>query len=223
MKQFSLIIFAGFTLASCDCVQHVSGIVVDSQTKKPLNNVSLGKLEREDTTNSYSRRIYSDKNGRFDYHGISGGFRKCPDLELHFSKQGYKASKVIFTAASTNDTVFLDKIPFNRDSSIHISLLEFDAKVDSCIIYLTDKRLKDISDEQHIEIMMCLNTIFMRDFKSGHYDELRQVSEQKKYTTDIVKVYPKWIPNRGMGFYFPELKMELYGTPMPYSIYDVQK
>ncbi|SFD24031.1 hypothetical protein SAMN05518672_1011206 [Chitinophaga sp. CF118] len=43
------------------------------------------------------------------------------------------------------------------------------------------------------------------------------------YTKDIITVYKEWIPNRGMGFYFPKLQMELYGTPMLYAIYNVTK
>jgi 5-hydroxyisourate hydrolase-like protein (transthyretin family) len=223
MRQFVPIILISLTFTSCDCVQQATGVVLDRQTKKPISNVSLGKYENEDAANSYSKRIYTDKDGLFDYHSTSGGIRKCPDLVLYFNKQGYKTSKVTLASVSTNDTVFLDKVPFNRDSSIHISLLEFDKLINNCINLLKENKLKDISDEQHIEIMMCLNTIFMRNFKGGHYDELRQLSEEKKYTTDIIKVYPKWIPNRGMGFYFPDLNMELHGTPMLYAIYNVQK
>lgn len=223
MRQFIIYILTALTLTSCDCIQQATGIVLDRQTRKPIDNVSLGKYEKEDSANSYSRRIYTDKQGHFDYHSTSGGLRKCPDLILYFNKQGYKTSKMTFESFSANDTVFLDKVPFNRDSSIRISLLDFDKQIDNCINLLKEKTLKEISDEQHIEIMLCLNTIFMRDFKGGHYDALKQLSEEKKYTTDIIKVYPKWIPNRGMGFYFPDLNMELYGTPMLYAIYNVQK
>ncbi|MBM3186903.1 MAG: hypothetical protein FJZ67_11445 [Bacteroidetes bacterium] len=204
-------------------MQQATGVVLDRQTKKPIDNVSLGKYEKEDTTNSYSRRIYTDNKGQFDYHSTSGGFRKCPDLVLYFNKQGYKTNKMTFASITKNDKIYLDRVPFNRDSSVLISLFEFDKKIDNSMNLLKERTLKNISDEQHIEIMICLNTIFMRDFKGGHYDELRQLSEEKKYTTDIIKVYPKWIPNRGMGFYFPKLNMELYGTPRLYAIYNVQK
>ena len=210
-------------MTSCDCIQEATGIVLDSKTRKPIKNVSIGKYEKEDTANSYSKRIYSGKTGQFDYHSTSGGFRKCPDLVLYFGKQGYKTRKVTFESVSSNDTVFLDKIPFNRDSSFPMSLHDFDKHVEDCINLLKTKKLIEILDDEHIKIMMCLNTIFMRDFKGGHYEQLIQISEEKKYTTDIIKVYPKWIPNKGMGFYFPELSMELYGTPMLYAIYDVHK
>lgn len=223
MRQLFLLILISLTLATCDHFQKAEGIVLDKQTMKPIDNVSVGKYEKEDTANSYSKRIYTEKNGLFEYHITSGGFQKCPDLVLVFNKEGYMTNKVTFASISTYDTVLLDKVPFNRDSSIRITLTAFDKKIESCIDLLKVKTIKEISEEQHIEIMMCLNTIFMRDFKGGHYEELRQLSEKKTYTTEIIKLYPKWTPNRGMGFYFPDLNIELYGTPSLYAIYNVQK
>lgn len=116
----------------------------------------------------------------------------------------------------------------NKDSVKTISMAEFDYLVNSSILLLETKELADISDDQHIAIMMCLNTIFMarnsdlsRRFVGGPYEKLKTVADEKKYDSEIIKVYPNWIPNRGMGFYFPDLKMELYGTPGLYAWYQV--
>ena len=111
----------------------------------------------------------------------------------------------------------------NRDSSRSISKKDFDSLVDESTKLLESKNLDEISDTQHINIMLCLNTIFMRDFENGRYEKLESVSEQKEYTKNITKRFPEWIPNRGMGFYFPKLPMELYGTPMLYAIFDVKE
>lgn len=113
------------------------------------------------------------------------------------------------------------KKEFNRDSSQMISKKGFDSLVDQSITLFENKTLEDISDEEHIEIMLCLNTIFMRDFENGRYEKLELVVSKKEYIKNITKRYPEWIPNRGMGFYFPKLQMELYGTPSPYAIFDV--
>ena len=115
------------------------------------------------------------------------------------------------------------KKPVNRDSSVSITLSEFDQQVNECIGWLKTKSLKDISDDRHIQIMVCLNTIFMWDLHGGIYDQLKEVSEKKNYVRDIINVYPEWVPNRGMGYYFTRLKMELYGTPMPYAVYNLVK
>ena len=117
MRNFIQIIVTSLTLISCDCLQQATGIVLDRQTKKPIRKVSLGKLEKEDTTNPYSLRVYSDDSGNFSYHSVSGGFRHCPDLVLYFNKAGYQTTKMSFDSFTQNDSVFLDKVPFTRDST----------------------------------------------------------------------------------------------------------
>lgn len=134
------------------------------------------------------------------------------------------------TLFSATDGVAQPQTHFNRDTFKVISQLEFDKLVDSAIDALTTKSLSEISDAGHTNIMMCLNTLFMahdtsfqKRFASGRYQRLEAVAEEKKYTTNVIKVYPDWVPNRGMGFYFPKLGMELYGTPMLYAWYQVEK
>lgn len=223
MRHFTIFILTTLIFASCDCVQQATGVVLDRKTLEPISYVSLGKFEKEDTSNSYSRRIYTDNNGQFDYHNTSGGIGGCPDLILYFNKVGYKASKMTFNSVSQGDTVYLDRIILSRDSSITISLADFDKEIDYCISLLKTKKLTDIHDDQHIQIMYCLNTIFVRRFEGGHYVELQNLAETKHYSRDIITVYKDWIPNRGMGYYFPKLNMELLGTPSLYAVYTVTK
>ena len=63
----------------------------------------------------------------------------------------------------------------------------------------------------------------MRRFEGGKYEQLTLIFGQTKYIDKLTKVYPEWTLNRGMGFYFPKLKMELYGTPDVYAIFNVKK
>lgn len=113
MRQFIPIILIVLTFTSCDCVQKAKGIVIDRQTNKPIISVSIGKYQKDDIANARSKRVYTDENGRFDFHSISGGFGSCPDLVLYFNKEGYETCKMTFTPTSFNDTVFLDKVPSN--------------------------------------------------------------------------------------------------------------
>jgi hypothetical protein len=116
-----------------------------------------------------------------------------------------------------------------RDLSQTISLSEFNRRVERGIELLKTKSLSEISDTDHINIMMCLNTIIMTHkndsleplFNSGRYTELEKIVIEKGYEEGIIKVYPNPTFNRGMGYYFPKLKMELYGTPMPYAVFKV--
>ncbi|WP_413669243.1 hypothetical protein ACEN9X_04300 [Mucilaginibacter sp. Mucisp86] len=127
-------------------------------------------------------------------------------------------------AQSPNET-------FNRDSSKTITLIEFKHRVGRATKLLKTEKLSAISDTDHINIMMCLNTIFMTHlyknglfearFEAAEYKNLEILADKKNYSRDIVKVYSEWVPNRGMGYYFPKLKMELYGTPMRYAIFNV--
>ena len=110
MKRLVSLITIILILTSCDCLQGLTGVVLDKETKQPLADVGIGKYEKEDPSQPYSRREYSDSTGNFDYSSISGGPFGCPDLELFFSKKGYKTSKLKFNSYSVNDTIYLEKI-----------------------------------------------------------------------------------------------------------------
>jgi hypothetical protein len=97
-------------LSSCDCVQKASGIVLDKTSGQPLAEVAAGKFKTEDPNNGYSRRIYTDSTGHFEYHGLSGGLGRCPDLVLYFSKDNYKTLKMTFSNMTGNDTIYLEKL-----------------------------------------------------------------------------------------------------------------
>ena len=143
MKHFIIIFLAVLTFTSCDCIQKATGVVLDRQTLKPIQNVSLGKYEEEDTANSYSKRIYTNDNGQFAYHSTSGGFRNCPDLVLYFNKQGYQKTKMSFPSFSQNDTVLLYKITlqdFSKLDSIdktnNESLIASENNITKAFVYL---------------------------------------------------------------------------------------
>jgi hypothetical protein len=135
---------------------------------------------------------------------------------------------------------------FNRDSAKRITLNGFNDRVDRALLLLKTRDICEISDTDHINIMMCLNTICFTHLKergpmidsttdghlkafevkirfaAGRFSELEKIAD-KTYVRNIIKVYPEWVPNRGMGFYFPHIKMELYGTPSRYAMFDVSE
>lgn len=107
-----------------------------------------------------------------------------------------------------------------------ITLSQFNDKVDRAYSLLSTKKLSDISDRDHINIMMCLNTIDLYKYgrKLGNsqdiYIKLEKLSLQKSYNRDILKIY-SYVYNTGMGYYFPKLKMALYGTPNDYARFEI--
>lgn len=74
-----------FALPGCigDCNQNIRGLVVDSLTKKPLDSVAIVNPEKHHI-------VYTDKEGRFYIHDISGGLTGCPAMALLVSKSDYK-------------------------------------------------------------------------------------------------------------------------------------
>lgn len=117
-----------------------------------------------------------------------------------------------------------------RDKPLKIIRSEFDKLIDTSIVLLKNKRLSEISDSEHIKIMMCLNTMFLAHdhysgkpiYKGGRYDRLVDIIREKDYTGGITRVY-QYSYNRGMGYYFPKLDMELYGTPHLYACFSVEE
>jgi hypothetical protein len=111
-----------------------------------------------------------------------------------------------------------------------VSRREFNRMVYQSIALLQGTELKEISDKEHVSIMYCLNTIGMtRMMRTTNgldevklYENLEKLSEQKDYVQQLMKIYPDWIPNRGMGCYFRKLKMELGGTPSADSYYKIK-
>lgn len=110
---------------------------------------------------------------------------------------------------------------------------------------LKTRSLSSISDTDHISMMICYNTIFMTIFKDrereiaeshnnkdtidvfahrlsgSRYDKLFTMMDSRLYFDQIIKVYPKWKDNRGLGMFFPKLQMEMGGTPESYAIFKV--
>jgi hypothetical protein len=58
-------------------------------------------------------------------------------------------------------------------------------------------------------------------FKSGIYSEFMKLVKEKDYEKDV-SIYYDWIPNRGIGFYFQKLQIELGGTPRIFSRYTIK-
>jgi hypothetical protein len=134
----------------------------------------------------------------------------------------------------------------SHDLSPKITLTDFNNRVDRAINLLRTKKLNAISNEDHINIMMCDNTVGMTHistnkllrtlneggrkikiyaevlrFRERRYEEFEKLMKKVKYQKNIVKVYPNYKWNTGLGYYFPKLKMELGGLPKEYAYFEV--
>lgn len=221
MIQFLTNILAILTLHTC--TQQVTGVVLNQETKAPIEYIAIGQYEKFDASNPDSKRIYTDKNVQYTYTSTYTAAEPCPDLALYFTRRGYKTTIKTFKPFTENDTLYIETAPFNKDSSITITLQDFDYKVQECISLLQTKPLAEINDEQHIQIMMCLHTIYIARTYGGHYDELLKTKSEKNYERDIIEVYPDYHITTGMGYYFPKIQMQLGGIPSPYTYYKITK
>jgi len=85
MKYF-LVFFFLILLTSCDGVQEASGMIVDLETKKPLDKVAI-KIAEGDL-------IYSDKNGYFELFRVTGFAFSNNDLTVILSKDNYETDTI---------------------------------------------------------------------------------------------------------------------------------
>ena len=112
----------------------------------------------------------------------------------------------------------------NMDSLIVVNKQQFDTIVEHCISLLKAFRNIEIKDADHIKIIRTINTINMSQdisFKNGIYSDFIKLTQDKNYEKEI-STYYDWIANRGMGFYFQKLQVELGGTAHLYSRYTIK-
>jgi len=84
MKNLIVIIIISLFIQSCDCMQHVSGTIIDAKTKQPITEVTVNKKGNDNdnaTTNG---------KGEFEISSISGGLFRCPPMKIIIKKEGYE-------------------------------------------------------------------------------------------------------------------------------------
>ena len=102
-QNFPIIFILFLTLISCDCQYHLSGVVLDKLTRKPIENVAIGKTDITDLDDPSNRKTMTRKNGEYEIYGVAG---KCDEITMFFTRDGYQTEKVTFENNS-NDTIFL--------------------------------------------------------------------------------------------------------------------
>lgn len=116
----------------------------------------------------------------------------------------------------------IQKVKINWDSTVTISKNQLDSIITKSTTLLKTKKLSEIGDQDHIDICRLYNTASMSySSDSLALTNFLELLTEKKYVQNITNVYPDWMPNRGMGFYFPKLQIELGGTPHIISCFTV--
>lgn len=134
----------------------------------------------------------------------------------------------------SSSAVYSQQTLEERDTYVKITRAEFDRLVDSCIVWLKTKEIRELTDDQNRSIIRCLNTIERtkttpkdfrkrkQRFKGGRYDRLEAFDKRAAYSLYLTNhIYKDWTLNRGMGFYFPKINIERAGTCFPFSMFEV--
>jgi hypothetical protein len=86
--RITLLTITFICLTACDCLQRVSGCVIDKETGKPIMGINV--------CNEYSNTncFVTDSMGRFDLKAMSGGLLGCPSMKINIQAEGYVTKKL---------------------------------------------------------------------------------------------------------------------------------
>lgn len=102
MKQLLRTTLIIFLLTSCDCNQTVSGTIIDSETGKNLNSITVYNKNK-----SWSK-TKTDMSGHFQLSNISGGYG-CPPMIVVVEERNYKTIETSIDAGGQKE-IRLEKI-----------------------------------------------------------------------------------------------------------------
>lgn len=93
---------------ACNCEKFGDGVVLDYDTKEPLNDVTVISYV-EKSVSSYVSEMITDSTGVFTAGTgkTKGGFSGCKDLMVEFKKEGYSTRQVY---NPETETVYLKPI-----------------------------------------------------------------------------------------------------------------
>lgn len=136
---------------------------------------------------------------------------------------------LIFLIILSGNTFGQNSNQVHPDTSKKITLTEFQSRVDRATMLLKTKKLSAISDTDHINIIMCINTIHIVNHSflepkltAKRYKKFEAMLTKVDYSKNIIKVYPIFLWNTGLGYYFPKLNIELDGNPAEYSMFYIE-
>lgn len=89
----------------------MSGVVLDKLTKKPIQDVAIGKTDTTDLDNPFNRKTMTRENGDYEIYGTAG---RCNEITMFFTKDGYETRKITFQNNST-DTILLQPTPSQKN------------------------------------------------------------------------------------------------------------
>lgn len=86
-----LTLIIAISLVSCEANRHISVIVIDEFTEKPIDSVfvKVNAGKNGDYNKNYDEG-YTDSSGKFEADMMIGCFFGCYDIYMEYSKKGYE-------------------------------------------------------------------------------------------------------------------------------------
>jgi hypothetical protein len=106
LLNVSLLLFA-----SCDCGHSMTGVVLDKETRLPVDSIIIGTMF-DIRYSEYNYYTLTDSLGRFECSGLTGpsGFFKCSESKLIFRKSDYTSIEKVYPPGRTeNDTILISR------------------------------------------------------------------------------------------------------------------
>lgn len=98
LLKISILVFIAIKITSCDCLQHVQGFVIDSETRLPIENVVI-KEKGKDWV------IHTDSLGYFELTSMTTSLFSCPNMSISFKKEGYDKNTKKYRSCCTDSTI----------------------------------------------------------------------------------------------------------------------
>lgn len=182
MRQGIPIIFILFlTLTSCDCQYHLSGVVLDKLTKKPIQDIAIGKTDTTDLDNPFNRKTMTRKNGDYEIYGTAG---RCNEITMFFTKDGYETRKITFQNNST-DTILLQPTPSQKNLVLlHLKITFYQKFLILKHMKQQEESMNKKESENQKRTLTLEERMKIRTYPSYFQDTLREIVEN---STDSVE------------------------------------
>ena len=99
-------------LTSCDCYQRVAGTVIDKETGRPLQGVTVYNKNKE-----WSKTT-TDTTGHFELSNVSGGFR-CPPMTVIADFKNYNKLEIKIPAGG-QETIKMQRLALQSKTTIQL-------------------------------------------------------------------------------------------------------
>ena len=164
--------------------QEFSGLVIDAQTGRPLENVSVVNLKTEE-------EIFTNKNGRFSFTKVNF------PVELKFSSIGYTAENLIFQEEQRTTQVYLQQ-DLNQFSEVLIrgsNIPQNIRKTPAAVSIISNNDLQRTDNFNLVQNFNYVPGVFVsQGALNTNKINIRGIGSRAQYSTNRIKAYFNGIP-----------------------------